>query len=110
LDWCRRIKMAGWQIVYLPTALVIHYEGASSDQVVAARNIRFNASKVYYFIKHQGWLQATVLRILILVMYTYEWFIESLKWLIGHKRSRRLERIRTYAQVIRSGLSLQVES
>src|SRR5450756_1139137 len=85
LDWCRRIVAAGWHIVYLPTATVIHYEGASSEQVVAARSIRFSASKVHYFLKHHGWLQATILRVLILGMYVYEWVIESLKWLIGHK-------------------------
>jgi N-acetylglucosaminyl-diphospho-decaprenol L-rhamnosyltransferase len=108
-DWCRRISGAGWHIVYLPSATVIHYEGASSEQVVAARSIRFNASKVHYFFKYHGWLQATILRVLILVMYTYEWVIESLKWLIGHKRTKRLERVRAYGQVIRSGLRLQVE-
>ena len=109
LDWCRRIVAAGWHIVYLPTATVVHHEGASSVQVVAARSIRFNASKVYYFRKHHGWLQATILRVLILVMYVYEWVIELLKWLIGHKKSVRIERMRAYGQVIRSGLWLQVE-
>lgn len=109
LDWCRRIVAAGWHIVYLPTATVIHYEGASSGQVVAARTIRFNVSKVRYFLKHHGWLLATILRVLILTMYVYEWVIESLKWLIGHKRSVRLERVRAYGQVIRSGLRLQGE-
>ncbi|MHB1355717.1 MAG: glycosyltransferase family 2 protein [Anaerolineae bacterium] len=108
LDWCRRIRMAGWKVIYLPTATVIHYEGASSGQVVAARSIRFNASKVHYFAKHHGWLQAMVLRVLILAMYVYEWVIEALKWLFGHKRSVRLERVRAYGQVIHSGLRLQV--
>lgn len=109
LDWCRRIVAAGWHVVYLPTATVIHYEGASSEQVVAARSIRFNASKIHYFRKHHGRLQATILRVSILSMYAYEWVIESLKWLIGHKRPMRLQRVRAYGHLIRSGLRLQVE-
>lgn len=109
LDWCRRIVAAGWHVVYLPTATVIHYEGASSGQVVAARSIRFNASKIHYFRKHHGRLQATILRVSILSMYAYEWVIESLKWLIGHKRPMRLQRVRAYGHLIRSGLRLQVE-
>jgi N-acetylglucosaminyl-diphospho-decaprenol L-rhamnosyltransferase len=34
LDLCRRVKEAGWKIVYLPEARVIHYVGQSSDQAV----------------------------------------------------------------------------
>ncbi|MGC8781289.1 MAG: glycosyltransferase family 2 protein, partial [Anaerolineae bacterium] len=48
LDWCRRVKGAGWRIVYLPAAQIIHYEGKSSEQVVTARHIRFQTSKVRY--------------------------------------------------------------
>jgi N-acetylglucosaminyl-diphospho-decaprenol L-rhamnosyltransferase len=109
LDWCRRITKAGWHIVYLPTATVIHHEGASSGQVAAARIIRFNTSKVRYFFKHHGWLQAVALRRLILAMYVYECIIETFKWLVGHKRSMRLERLHAYKQVIHSGLRLQTE-
>jgi hypothetical protein len=54
LDWCRRIKGAGWKIVYLPKAQVIHHMGKSSDQVVAQRHIYFQTSKVRYFRKHHG--------------------------------------------------------
>ena len=54
LDLCRRIKKAGWQIVYLPSAQIIHHEGKSSEQVVAARHIRFQTSKVRYFRKFHG--------------------------------------------------------
>ena len=73
LDWCRRIAAAGWRIVYLPSAVVVHLEGQSSGQVVAARHIRFNTSKVLYFFKHHGRLQAECLRLSILLMYGCEW-------------------------------------
>ncbi|MFN2218100.1 MAG: glycosyltransferase family 2 protein [Anaerolineae bacterium] len=104
LDWCRRIKAAGWEIVYLPTAAVIHHEGKSSEQVVPARHVYFQSSKVRYFRKHHGAFQAEALRWFLLVTYAYQMAREALKWLVGHKRAMRAERVRAYRQVLRSGL------
>lgn len=104
LDWCKRIKDAGWEVVYLPTATVIHHEGKSSEQVVPARHIRFQSSKVRYFGKHHGAFQAEALRWFLLATYVYQAAREGLKWLVGHKRALRAERVRAYRQVLRSGL------
>jgi N-acetylglucosaminyl-diphospho-decaprenol L-rhamnosyltransferase len=104
LDWCRRIKDAGWEIVYLPTASIIHHEGKSSEQVVPARHIHFQSSKVRYFRKHRGAFQAEALRWFLLATYAYQLARESLKWLVGHKRAMRAERVQAYRQVFRSGL------
>jgi N-acetylglucosaminyl-diphospho-decaprenol L-rhamnosyltransferase len=108
LDWCKRIKDAGWEIVYLPTATVIHHEGKSSEQVVPARHIRFQTSKVRYFRKHYGSLQAETLRWFLLATYVYQLAREGLKWLVGHKRPLRAERIQAYRQVLRSGLRAEL--
>ena len=104
LDWCRRIKAAGWDVVYLPTATVVHHEGRSSEQVVAARHVYFQSSKVRYFAKHHGRLQAGLLRAFLLSTYVYQLAREGGKWLVGHKRPLRAERVRAYRQVLRSGL------
>jgi GT2 family glycosyltransferase len=42
LDWCYRIKDAGWLVVYLPEARVIHSGGKGGT------NIRFFRSLYYY--------------------------------------------------------------
>ena len=73
----------GWRIVYLPTAQVIHHEGKSSEQVVAARHIRFQTSKVRYFRKFHGPRQAETLRVFILASFAVEWLFEAGKWLLG---------------------------
>jgi len=104
LDWCKRIKDAGWEVVYLPTATVIHHEGKSSEQVVPARHIYFQSSKIRYFRKHHGKLQAGALRWFLLLTYVYQLAREGLKWLVGHRRPLRAERISAYRQVLRSGL------
>jgi hypothetical protein len=104
LDWCRRIKDAGWQILYVPAATVIHHEGKSSEQVVPARHIYFQSSKVRYFRKHHGRLAAEFLRLFLLATYVYQMGREGARWLVGHKRPLRAERLRAYRQVLRSGL------
>jgi N-acetylglucosaminyl-diphospho-decaprenol L-rhamnosyltransferase len=104
LDWCYRAKQAGWQIVYLPTAQVTHYEGKSSEQVVAARDIYFHSSKIRFFRKYRGAFVAEILRAFLLAMFAYQIVEESAKWLVGHKRALRAARVRAYWQVVKSGL------
>jgi len=105
LDWCRRCRMAGWQIHYLPAAEVTHYEGKSSEQVVTARTIRFQHSKICYFRKYFGPGWALVIRLFLLGTYAVQLCEESFKWLLGHKRELRRERMVSYWQVLKSGLA-----
>ena len=104
LDWCRRIRAAGWQIVYLPTAQVIHHVGKSSEQAVTARHINFQRAKLRYFYKYHGRLTAGLLRLFILLNYVWQLLVEGLKGIVGHKRPLRWQRVRAYWQVIRTGL------
>ncbi len=104
LDWCYRAKQAGWQIVYLPTAQVTHYEGKSSEQVVAQRDIYFHSSKVRFFRKTRGAFVAEILRVFLLTMFVFQLAEEAAKWLVGHKRALRAARVKAYWQVVRSGL------
>ena len=103
LDWCRRAALAGWQTVYLPTAEIIHYEGKSSEQVVAARHIRFHRSRVRYFRKFHGRAAAETVRLVVLGMFAVEWLLEAGKWLLGSRALRR-ERLAAYRQLLKSGL------
>lgn len=104
LDWCRRMADAGWQVVYLPTAQVIHHGGKSSEQVLPLRHIHFQRSKILYFRKHHGPLWAILLRLLLLANYTYLLVVEGAKGLLGHKRPLRRQRAAAYWAVLRSGL------
>jgi hypothetical protein len=104
LDWCYRAKQAGWEIFYLPTARVTHYEGKSSEQAVAARDIHFNTSKIRFFRKYRGAFVAEILRAFLLLTFVYRIAEESIKWLLGHKRELRAQRVKAYWQVLKSGL------
>ncbi|HOG46949.1 MAG TPA: glycosyltransferase family 2 protein [Anaerolineae bacterium] len=104
MEWCRRIRMQGWRVVYQPAAVVIHHEGRSSEQVVAARHLYFQTSKLRYYRQVHGPLWTAALRGFLLATYTYDWAIEGAKWLVGHKRPLRAARLAAYGQVLRSGL------
>ncbi|MEW5988582.1 MAG: glycosyltransferase family 2 protein [Chloroflexota bacterium] len=104
LDWCRRIKAAGWRVVYLPTAQVIHHVGKSSDQAVTARHVHFQRAKLRYFRKYHGRPAAIALRAFLLFSYLWQMLLEAGKGLLGHKRALRWQRVQVYWQVLRSGL------
>ena len=95
---------AGWQIAYLPAAQVVHHEGRSSEQAVAARHIHFQTSKVRYFRKFHGAVWSETLRLFLLAAFGGECCVEALKWVLGSKRSLRRARLAAYAQLLRSGL------
>jgi GT2 family glycosyltransferase len=104
LDWCKRIKMTGWRVVYLPEAKIIHHEGKSSEQAVTARHINFQRAKLRYFRKYHGMMITVALRIFLLKNYLWQLGLEAFKGLLGHKKELRRQRVRAYWQVIRSGL------
>ncbi|NOZ72637.1 MAG: glycosyltransferase family 2 protein [Chloroflexi bacterium] len=104
LDWCFRAQAAGWQVAYDPHALIIHYEGKSSEQVVSSRHIRFFRGRVLYTRKYFGSIWAEILRWWLLMTFGVQWLREGGKWLLGHKRPLRRERMVAYCQVLRSRL------
>jgi len=52
VDWCRRMKSAGWDIVYVPEAVVRHDIGASRRKVPARLVIERHRGMIHYFHKH----------------------------------------------------------
>ncbi len=104
VDLCRRVKDAGWEVVYVPHAEIVHYGGQSTDQAVAARHVNFNTSKARYFRLHEGRAVGRLVRLYLLATYAAQSVSEAAKWLLGHKRELRAERLVMYKQVLRSGL------
>lgn len=111
LDLCLRAKNArdprtgaSWRVVYFPRARVLHHEAKSSEQALAARDIYFHSSKVRYFKKHHSALQGELLRYFLLGMFAFQFLEEGTKFLVGHKRELRAQRMKAYAQVLQSGL------
>ena len=103
-DLCRRIRRAGWRVVYDPAAIVIHAEARSSAQMSARRHILFNRSKVRYARKWHGPVWAALLRRYLLAEFRLQIASEWLKALLGHKRTLRRSRLAAHREVLQSGL------
>ncbi len=54
MDWCLRMKQAGWGIAALPTAHVIHHEGQSSKQVRWTAQTRLWRSRFRFYQKQRA--------------------------------------------------------
>lgn len=52
-DWCRRMRLAGWQVWYVPTVAITHIGGAGLKQNPAARRA-YRESLRYFYRKHYG--------------------------------------------------------
>ena len=53
VDWCYRIKQAGWRIVFVPDAVLTHLGGRSSEQV-PFKGVMMLKSMAVFFRKHRG--------------------------------------------------------
>ena len=106
-DLCHRLQRAGWHIVYVPEAVVVHYEGRSSSQVAAARDIHFFTSQIRYQAKYFGPQWANLLRGTALWNYRIQLLLERAKWQVGHKRELRAQRIAAYREVLASRLQAE---
>jgi len=62
VDWPYRMKQAGWRIVFLSTAQVIHYKGQSTQQQPWKMGIELFHSQYKLFRKHKGRLYALAYR------------------------------------------------
>ncbi|MBU0494338.1 MAG: glycosyltransferase family 2 protein [Chloroflexi bacterium] len=67
IDWCRRIKDAGWSIYCVPQARVVHHAGQSTGQFRDAMFVALWQSRLRYFDKYHGaawrWAVRRVIRL-----------------------------------------------
>lgn len=103
VEWQRRLS-AGQPgaVAYCAAAEIVHYEGQSSQQLPTQRLIWFYQSRLREATAAHGRFIATVVRVALLVMYAGELGVEALKWVVGHKRALRWQRMQAYAAVWRA--------
>jgi GT2 family glycosyltransferase len=68
VDWCYRIKQAGWRIYALPQSRIIHYGSVTMNRAVPRKYELLLSHKVLFFRKHMGTLAANVYRTSLGVM------------------------------------------
>ncbi|HEX9828877.1 MAG TPA: glycosyltransferase family 2 protein [Bacteroidota bacterium] len=63
-DLCKRARGQGWKVFFCPHVSLLHYLGSSSTGSDPVRKRRiYRASQLYYYKKHHGWIQQTLLTV-----------------------------------------------
>jgi GT2 family glycosyltransferase len=67
VDLCRRLRLNGWRIFWVPRAAVVHYSGQSTRQMATAMFVRLYQGKILYFRKHSGARAARIYKLILLI-------------------------------------------
>lgn len=90
IDWCYRIKQAGWKIYTLPTARIVHYGGQTMNKVVFEKYRLLLAHKALFFRKHNGIAAATTYRLALMIAILGKIVLWSTRGLVGNGNAEKL--------------------
>lgn len=80
IDWCRRFKKAGWDVVYFADSSVIHFGGSSTADAPARYLIEKIKSTLIYWRKHHSALSYNSLILITLMRYamrSFGYFVQA---------------------------------
>ena len=72
-DLCRRLREAGWRVVFTPAAEVKHHLGRSMSKAPRRARLEYHRSHLLYYGKHNGPFSRAALRILLAARGAREW-------------------------------------
>jgi N-acetylglucosaminyl-diphospho-decaprenol L-rhamnosyltransferase len=64
VDWQKRAHDAGWSVIYVPGARIVHHEQLSGGAGAARRIVEFSRNRDAYVRKHEGGASAAAVRVL----------------------------------------------
>src|SRR2546428_6414335 len=86
VDWQKRAHDAGWSVLYVPTAEIVHHEQLSTGAASARRIVEFCRNRDTYVRKHEGRAAAFVVRALSAWAYALRALVATV--LPGHDARR----------------------
>mgnify|MGYP001770858936 CR=1 FL=1 len=72
IDWCMRMRAAGWRAYCVPRAHVLHYAARSTGQIRTAAFVHLWRSRQRLYAKHYGLLTQAAARALVLAGMRYQ--------------------------------------
>jgi len=104
VDWCRRIKRAGWRIFLLPKAKVIHFGSQTMDREPLEKILRLYGKKALYYRKNHSSRGVWMFKISL-------WFsslIKLVSWMMIFifKKDIASKKIFSHYHICRNALSL----
>lgn len=67
VDFCHRIRKAGWSLYWVPQAQMVHHGGQSTRQAATDMFLRLYEGKLLYFRKHRGRSVAWLYKLILLI-------------------------------------------
>lgn len=105
-DWCRRIKSAGWKIVFYPKARAVHYGGQSSAAAPVRFYIELYNANLKYWKKHHGHLRTWMFIAITVLHQALRLAMASVKFaLVPRKRTSEAYKFKRSAACLRWLLS-----
>jgi len=102
VDWCRRMRNAGWEIYLEPRAAALHYGGRSTNQFPEEMFVALWRSRFRYFRKYHGKLYNQLIRGIVLLGMGYQSQRAKSRAARGEMPQEELEaRLRAYDRVTR---------
>lgn len=80
LDLCRKVKVAGWRIISLPTAKAAHAWGKSVKQVPALACLAQQHSALRYFRRYHGCAAAMLIRFALMLQLFLRFLRRPQRW------------------------------
>jgi GT2 family glycosyltransferase len=71
-DWCRRMKTHGWRVSFVPTACILHLQGASAGRVKTEARIEYYRSRYRFFTIWYGKSTTAFLKIALMLRLVVE--------------------------------------
>jgi GT2 family glycosyltransferase len=73
VDLCRRVRQAGWDVLFTPAAEVVHHLGRSVARDPERARFEYQRSHLRYYDKHNGALARGALRLYVAVSAAADW-------------------------------------
>lgn len=106
IDWCRRIQLRGWGILYEPGVRIVHYGGESAKRHLIDALVAYRRSQFYFCRKYFGRTALVVLKALVAAKSLLAFGRHSVGWLAaGGDRAQRFDaycRLLTLKKILQS--------
>ncbi|HUN55336.1 MAG TPA: glycosyltransferase family 2 protein [Smithella sp.] len=94
VDWCKRFRNAGWDIVFMPDASVIHHDASSSSKDPLRFSAELLKSKIKYWKKHRGKIAVLIFLLITVMNHGVRLISESILYIIEpSKRTENTKRL-----------------
>lgn len=101
VEWCMRLRNAGWRVVHFPRSRVVHHEGRSIRQRLGEMLVVSQQSQYYLFQKHFGRGRLHLLRLLTGLEMILRSCVWSLLWVARPAvRGEAADRLGAYRRIL----------